>query len=336
MRALAVALLTALVLSVGGASAGRPGGRIVFVRLVGQQTELFKVRPDGSGLVRLTRSGLEDAEPDWSPDGRRLVALADGRLVLRSPDGRLLRRLPALGNAPSWSPDGRLLAYLVGGCPDPSGKLGDACADLWVIRPDGTGRRRLVAEDVDLTVDPLPYAWAPDGRRIVYTRASGRSGLVVVAVRDGRKRTLGGTRGVLSTDPSWSPDGRWIAFSRQRGPFQGADLYAVAPDGTRLHRLARGRHVTRATWSPDGRRIAYLRSLLQLEGGDERWAVVAADADGSRARRLAVATEDSVLLWSPDSTRLLWSTFFHRLTTARADGGGRPILVTTGESPAWG
>jgi hypothetical protein len=70
--------------------------------------------------------------------------------------------------------------------------------------------------------------------------------------------------------------------------------------------------------------------------GEERFAVVVADRDGSQARRLAVTTDNTVLLWSPDSSRVLWSTFYLRLTIARADGRGRPSLVTTGESPDWG
>jgi hypothetical protein len=69
--------------------------------------------------------------------------------------------------------------------------------------------------------------------------------------------------------------------------------------------------------------------------GEDRWAVVVAARDGSRPRRLAVASENSVLLWSPDSTRVLWSTFFHRLVDAPADGRGRPVLVTVGETPDW-
>jgi Tol biopolymer transport system component len=331
---LAVAVVSSLVLAGGGASAGTHGGRIVFVRLVGQHFELFTIRPDRTGFVRLTHDNADDESPGWSPNGRRLLALADGRLVVRSSEGRILRRLRVLAVQPRWSPNGRLIAYLVTRCPDPTGKTDDTCADLWVIRPDGTGRRRLAAEDADPGAVGRPFSWAPDGRRLVYVKVGAPGGLVIVNVADGRKRILRGTQTTLSTDPSWSPDGRWIAFSRQRGPFQGSDLYLVAPDGTKLHRIARGLHISRATWAPDGSRIAYLRALA-LEG-EARWAVVVAVRDGSRPRRLAVTTEESVLLWSPDSSRVLWSMFFHRLTTARAEGRGRPFLVTTGETPDWG
>lgn len=318
----------------GGAPGGTRAGSIVFVRFLGEHHELYKIRPNGTGLVRLTHNGLDDEAPRWSPDARRLLALANGRLVIRSPSGRLLRRLPAAGFEPSWSPDGRLVAYLVGRCPDPTGRTDDTCADLWVIRADGTGRRRLAAEDVDLTVAARPYSWAPDGRRLVYMKAGASGALVVVAIRDRRKRILEPTQRRLSTDPNWSPGGRWIAFSGQRAPFQGSDLYLVAPDGARLHRIARGRDVSHATWAPDGRHIAYLQAVARVRGED-RWAVVVAAPDGSRPRRLALASEDTVLVWSPDSSQVLWSTFFERLMRAPASGRGRPSLVMVGETPDW-
>jgi Tol biopolymer transport system component len=330
-----LALAVAVLAAAAGASGEIPNGRIVFVRFVpSEQYDLFKIRGDGTGLVRLTHSRPYDEEPRWSPDGRRMLALADGRLVLRSVNGRLLRRLPAAGFEAHWSPDGRLIAYLVGRCPDPTGKGDDSCADLWVIRPDGSGRRRLAAEGVDLTVVRRPYAWAPDGRRIVYTRYAAPGGLAIVSARDARTRNLRGT--APGGDPDWSPDGRWIAFSRQRGPFLGSDLFRVAPAGTGLQRIARGgRDVSRGTWSPDSSHIAYFRDIARVEGG-ESWAVVVADPDGARPRRLAVASDNSVLLWSPDSSRVLWSTFFNRLMVAPADSRGRPTLLTTGETPDWG
>jgi hypothetical protein len=69
--------------------------------------------------------------------------------------------------------------------------------------------------------------------------------------------------------------------------------------------------------------------------GQERFAVVVADRDGRRARRLAVATENSVLLWSPDSARVLWSTFYLRLTTARRRSRA-PIVGDDGREPRLG
>jgi Tol biopolymer transport system component len=334
VRALAAAASSALVLVVGGAAAGSAGGWIVFAR-ADQQSELFKIRPDGSGLVRLTRNGGDDRMPKWSPDGRRLLAIYDGRIVIRSAAGRLLRRLPDVALDASWSPDGHRIAYLVRGCPDPE-QFEPTCADLWVIRPSGTGRRRLAAADVDLTLGTRRYSWAPDSRRIVYTNAGGPGTLVIVSARDGSKRTLRGTRTIRSRDPAWSPDGRRIAFGRERAPSRGYDLYAAAPDGRELELLAEGSDLSRPTWSPDGRLLAYLRSTAPFAPRGERYAVIAADSDGRHARQLGTATDNAVLGWSPDSSRLIWIAFFGQLTTARADGRGLHRALGQGQSPDWG
>ena len=49
-----------------------PASRIVFhSRLKGGNNEIFSVNPNGTGLVRLTRSTASDSNPTWSPDGKR-------------------------------------------------------------------------------------------------------------------------------------------------------------------------------------------------------------------------------------------------------------------------
>jgi TolB protein len=171
------------------------------------------------------------------------------------------------------------------------------------------------------------YSWSPDGRSIAYV---GENGLVIVDVRTGATRFLRRTKNVLAGDPGWSPDGRWIAFTRQRAPFQGSDLFELARDGGRLHRLSRGFDVLRSSWSPDGRRIAY---LVDTPSGDE-WNVVVANADGSRPHRIAAATDYGKLVWSPDSSRLVWANF-GTLVVARADGRGSLVRLGDGENPDW-
>ncbi len=65
---------------------------------------------------RLVAAGID---PDWSPNGRRLVLVRppapqriDGRLHVVRPSGRGLRPVrAAVGSHPVWSPDGRALAF---------------------------------------------------------------------------------------------------------------------------------------------------------------------------------------------------------------------------------
>lgn len=105
------------------------GGRIAFVGTTGNESDLYVMELDGSGLRRLTDDVYGDAQPAWSPDGRYiafasergpqtdldrlsfgkwrigLLELATGRVeVLPGQDGRNLN--------PQWSPDSRALAYI--------------------------------------------------------------------------------------------------------------------------------------------------------------------------------------------------------------------------------
>jgi TolB protein len=178
------------------------------------------------------------------------------------------------------------------------------------------------------------YAWAPDGRRLVYA-AFDPNALLIVSAADATKRVLRGTRRVGARQPDWSPDGRLIAFLRQRAPYGGSDIYVVSPDGTGLRRLVRTRSdLQTPRWSPDGRSIAYFR-LVDDTPGEEKWAVVVADADGGRPRRLGVTHTWDCLDWSPDSKGVLWINFF-TVVVANADGSGRPRLLAKGETPDWG
>ena len=75
LAALAATIVTA---TADGTPPGK-NGRIVFERLRFQNAplwgELFVMSADGSSVFKLTHppSGTEDANPDWSPDGARVV-----------------------------------------------------------------------------------------------------------------------------------------------------------------------------------------------------------------------------------------------------------------------
>jgi hypothetical protein len=87
------------------------------------------------------------SDPTWSPDGRRLMLMytpqfqGNPEIWTMRPDGTVLTRAPRDNTFPIFSPNGRWLAFSLqrfGGDP----RLG--FKDLYVMRPDGTGRRRLV------------------------------------------------------------------------------------------------------------------------------------------------------------------------------------------------
>jgi Tol biopolymer transport system component len=112
---------------------GTASPRLRVVNSAGKQT---------SDLALLPRNGYypdpEHSSPAWSPDGTRLAYRLNTDLAVADRDGsgerRLVRGLLSLiYEPPAWSPDGHWIAFT---------RSGDEY-DLVVVRPDGTGLRRL-------------------------------------------------------------------------------------------------------------------------------------------------------------------------------------------------
>jgi Tol biopolymer transport system component len=125
------------------------GKRIAFMGgLSASEYDIWIVDVDGSNPVQLTDSPGPDGWPAWSPDGTRVAfsSVRDDCSYSDAPDCRttgdigphhdvwvvnvdgtgLARVTPEFGQFMTWSPDGEEL--LISGF------------DLYVIRPDGTGR----------------------------------------------------------------------------------------------------------------------------------------------------------------------------------------------------
>lgn len=112
--------------------------------------------------------------PTWSPDGRKIVALAyydrgdlrKARLCCgyKSP-GRWVTDDGPRELYPDWSPDGEWILFGRNdeNFPTQTGPTFED-HDLFVVRPDGTGLTRLEDE----LSDSLPGSWSPSGDQIVF------------------------------------------------------------------------------------------------------------------------------------------------------------------------
>ena len=211
-------------------------------------------------------------------------------------------------------------------------------ADFAVVKPDGTGRRRLTTDNFGYQSPDI----SPDGRRIAFATFFS----VFVINADAAGISEGSTHLFFSfgTDafpgvPAWSPGGSLVAFSAIRegsfGPARrilvvNADgsggLRQVTPDDADAGTTTSD---DGATWSPDGTRLIFTRNgLLHV-----------IKADGTGLTPLPNDDLASSPDWSPDGGRVAYASptpgFGIRIRDA---DGSNPVTVTTqtGDShPRW-
>ena len=305
MHALAgIHRLAFIVIALSGLACGEPTaladglrGLILFSKGSNRASELFVIRPDGTGLRQLTHNDYWDSQAHWSPDGRRIVFVSErdsvpgdpllkGQIHVMDADGSNVRRLTNEASPPTgprWSPDGTRITF------NRSGP--DGWQHIHIMNADGSQIRALTTgESVDYSAD-----WSPDGTKILFLsqRPPLDFSTMYVMNADGTdQQMVAGDYACTDNvnEARWSPDGARIAYSC------GATLYVINADGT--DRTTIGTPTLEATvhaypaWSPDGRRIAF------TGGTQVAWDVYVIPATGgSRSRLTNDVALDLVFDW---------------------------------------
>jgi Tol biopolymer transport system component len=135
-----------------------------------QVSNIAVVASDGSGLKMLTEGTDHNAFPSWSPDGRRIVFRAQndrgkGLRIVEVDTGKVSVLTEGQGqndNFPAWSPKGDEIAF--------ASDREDHDWEIYAIRPDGTGLRRITR----IPGNDAHPSWSPDGAWIAF--ATGLAG----------------------------------------------------------------------------------------------------------------------------------------------------------------
>jgi Tol biopolymer transport system component len=243
------------------------GRTIAFAR----SGHIYTVRPDGSGERRLTNGQVLDSRPQIAPNGRivlferRSAAGEPANLYTVAIGGGAAKDLtpgPEDATEARFAPDGKTITFVRTTMANGS-RLN---ADLYSIRPSGTGLARLTTTGRVDEFDPRYFAGG-----IVFSRGNQSEGPagyadIYTMKRNGTKvkPLVEGVGSAYVEDVS--PQGHTLIFRRDRGLWEKkigpgrAKKVAELPDGTE----------TNSVFSSDGSSVA---TLIEGRGSQELMAI---------------------------------------------------------------
>lgn len=291
------------ILPAGAARAAFPGsnGVIAWTHPTGlsSDSEVFVIRPDGSGARPLTTNDQNDFFPAWSPNGRAVAYESSSSIdvdihVLDAGGERNLTNDPGHADRyPAWSPDGQRLVF---SRQSPFTGLGP----LFLIGSDGTGATRLTTSG-SVNEDP---SWSPEGTLIAFiSDRSGNRDIWTVRPDGTGLRQVTTTPDIQEAHVDWSPDGTRVGYDACRSatfPCPGTtpdyEILTADPDGTNRTVITDVPGIdNNPAWSPDGTKIAFRSDRT---GFTQIWVM---DADGANPTQVTTGTFEGGVdpAWQP-------------------------------------
>jgi eukaryotic-like serine/threonine-protein kinase len=243
--------------AVGGGS-----GEIAYASDLTGIPQVWMMNADGTAHRQITNMEEGACQPDWSPDGNRLVFISPcafnqeiypgASLFIVNADGTEVTPLPTQPGGdfdPVWSPDGESIAFT---------SLRDFNrAQIYLISLEDNSVRSLS----DNTVRDAQPFWSPDGSKIAFITTRRGPYQIWTMDSDGGNPALFSRSGSLKNSrPVWSPDGQIILFTQSEilGGIPRLIAARLEEGIFRENRITRELTPMReATFSPDGYWIAF-------------------------------------------------------------------------------
>ena len=304
-----------------------------------QSLSIYIVRPDGSGLRRVTRGRGVAGSPQWSPDGKRIyyyetteigavfamggdatkgatqivsVAVADGTFTPKT-TGDGVRRWPqplidgSIAYLGSDKNNATFLCHLKDG----------------VVTKGQIGNIR------------SPH-WSSDGKTVVYAEVTWDDKFEMqpgFSLQPGFQLTRLASGGFF---PSESPNRERMVLSSNM-----QSLVSMKPDGSDRKQLL---SLTDALllspiYSPDGKKIAFSRGLYFRPPGHPLGQVGIMNSDGTNAQYSGIPNTNSGFpTWSPDGKSIVYSQDAHLVVWNLESGERRNLTMPGGQRdtfPQW-
>jgi Tol biopolymer transport system component len=287
-----------------------------------QLAEIYLIRPDGSGMKKVTNTGGFCGSPKWMKDGQHVLAYCS--TAQQTMD---LRRSP-----PDPGSESRLVSIDVttGALTEvhagPGVKINPSplpANDVGYIRKDSAEAGIYYASGSRGPRGPIrAAAWSPDGKRVVFHRRSTPTLPPLVKMFSANPNYELNLSGML---PAFSPSGKQY-LSMARAP--GANVAALkvnTPETGRSDVLYQDktRNAFVGGWSPRGDKVVFalggfaaffdgfhsefLKPGDRVEGGAQ---IAIVNADGSGFQELTSGEDNNAFpSYSPDGNRLVFRSF---------------------------
>jgi Tol biopolymer transport system component len=278
------------------------GPRILFSSARTGGIDIYRMAPDGTGLVRVTSFTGPDQMPAWSWNNGRIAMIRDRYdpvngthkdIYLMNADGTGKKwarptTVPYEVTDPSWSKDGSRIAVSVwlggsrGGLPG---------LPYLAIITLASGTMNFVSAGLG-AVGAFTPSFDPTGKKIVYAGQNGGSLETINADGTGHTTLIGVSRGAGMPlgnigYPVYSPDGKRIAFAVN--VVGNWDLFVVnLSDGTAKRLTTNAADDVHPTWSADGSRLAFSSTR---SGASQVWTMPSTGGTQVRVTKTSVAEQ---------------------------------------------
>ena len=287
------------------------------------RTSIYLIRPNGTGLRRLTDGHQFAGSPRWSPDGRRVVFyqlnVIDTHKAREDDQQSQVASQIVSVDIDSGAPR----EHTSGGGLKVSPQFLDGGRIGYLVKAGANPGIAYASGEPGIAGDIRNPSWSREGRLVVYDR--GRGGTGRLSYKPLQRLYSGNTPfelAHLGRLGAFSRDGRRLAISE---PTEGEEWAIAVMDasGTSRERifLEKGAAALGPQWSHDGQRIVF-----GLGGGfvthNMQARIMMMHADGSNVRVLATGVGAGFPSLSPDGKRLVF-----RVWGEGADERGLRVLT---------
>lgn len=225
--------------------------------------EIYRIRPDGSKLERLTHLKLFVPSPNWSPNGDWITFSKSGAIYVMRPDGsdKSLILQTDVGIPVFWLPEQSLIIFTTF----------DA---ILSITPDGNVVENILSIDKSII---YPLSLSTDQQEIflnisLYNQTIGYTDEIYVVDLHGTKleKLSDSAYNSLGGVPIWSPDKKNIAILQPVRFLILSDISLVDNKGSQIFSvrddLLDMNYFLPPSWSPDGNYFVFSASKEQWAG----------------------------------------------------------------------